>query len=290
MPSTIDIALGRMAAGPGSPSTAPAGGGLAGTAGSSAQVAGSNALTSQIPGYMTSMKNIGTNIQSETAGEVPADVIEQLKQQGAEQNVTTGSASNAAYLKALGLTSLGLTQTGQNNLEQIEAATPGYTVSQNPEFQTGANLQYEEQLQPEVFARQDQQQQFAVGQQQAALRAAQAGLGTNTSGNVDALGFPNTTTATLGGQTPAGGSGFNPWSGTYTGNASGAFSTNPWTGQPIYGNSQDMVAYGPGGGPTTNMGGPVANWEDTTGAAPQPVTADSTPVDYYGDGGDYSDY
>lgn len=201
---------------PGSIAT-PAGG-LAGVASSSASAAGNAAAGANLPGYMTSMGNIGANIASETAGEVPEDVIAQLKQQGAEGAVSTGAASNAAYLHALGLTSLGLKNEGQKNLESILGVTPGFGVSQNPGFQTSANLQYEQQLQPEVFARQDQQQQMQLEQQDAALKAAYAGWNTGvganpwsnptnawSGGGVDALGFPNTTTADLPGQTSAGG-------------------------------------------------------------------------------------
>jgi hypothetical protein len=238
---------------------------LAGSAAGSAIKAGQTAA-SQLPGYMTSMGNIGTNIASETAGQVPQDVINQLKQQGAESNVTTGAGSNAAYLKSLGLTSLGLQEQGQKDLESILPSTPGYTLSQNPEFQTSSNLAYEQQLQPQIWARQDQQQQLALQQQQLALAAAKSGLNTgggwaaptNTwSGSVatDALGFPNTSTATLPGQTSASGV------------------TNPWGGP------QTVVAYGPGGGPATA----ALPFSDSAPAA------DTSSSDYYDDFG-YGDW
>lgn len=211
---------------------------LAGAATRSAAGAGS-AAAAQLPGYMTSMGNIGTNIASETAGQVPDDVINQLKEQGAESAVSSGAASNASYLKALGLTSLGLKEQGQKDLESILPSVPGFNVSQNPEFQTSANLSYEDRIQHEIFQRQQEQQQFALHQQQAALAAAKSGLNTGgTGGNswamptnawsggggVDSLGFPNDTTATLPGQTSASGT------------------TNP-------GGSGTAVVYGPGGGP-----------------------------------------
>lgn len=63
-------------------------------------------------------------IGSELAGQVPPDVINLLKQQGAETNVSTGRDSNAAYLRALGLTSLGQEQAGQANLSQATARNP----------------------------------------------------------------------------------------------------------------------------------------------------------------------
>src|SRR5260221_13381660 len=209
---------------------------LAGTATRSAAGAGS-AAAAQLPGYMTSMGNIGTNIASETAGQVQDDVINQLKEQGAESAVSSGAASNASYLKSLGLTSLGLKEQGQKDLESILPSTPGYTVSQNPEFQTSSNLNYEANIQQEIFRRQQQQQQFALEQQQAAVAAAKQGLGTGGGTNwatptnswsggpgVDSLGFPNDTTAALPGQTSAGGA------------------TNP-------GGGGTAIVYGPGGGP-----------------------------------------
>lgn len=211
---------------------------LAGGSTASAAGAGTAAASTALPGYMTSMGNIGTNIASETAGQVPADVINQLKQQGAESNVSSGAASNASYLKALGLTSLGLQEQGEKDLTNILPSVPGFNISQNPEFQTSSNLAYEEQLQPQVFQRQDQQQQFALQQQQAALKAAQLGLNRGGSSwnlptnawsggvGVDALGFQNDTTATLPGQTTSGGV------------------TNP-------GGAGTAVVYGPGGGPGT---------------------------------------
>lgn len=190
--------------------------------------------TAQLPGYMTSMANIGNKIARETAGEVPSDVINLLQQQGAERNSVTGAGSNAAYLRSLGLTSLGLMDQGQKDLESILPATPGYNLSQNAEFQTSAPLAYEKDIQQQIFQRQDVQQGLERDMQREALAAAKSGLQygggwsnpTNawSGGGVDAFGFPNTTTATLPGQTSA--SGY----------------TVPYAPGPT-------VAYGPGGGP-----------------------------------------
>jgi hypothetical protein len=211
--------------------------GLAGTATDSAIAAGQQAAA-QLPGYMTSMSNIGANIASETAGEVPEDVINLLKQQGAERNVSTGAASNAAYLHSLGLTSLGLKDTGQKNLESILGVTPGFSMSQNPAFQVTAPLQYEADIQQQIFQRQLQQQGLEFEQQNRALAAAKAGMTaggwaspTNawSGGGVDALGFPNTSTATLSGQTTA-------------------------SGYTVPGGTGTMTVYGPGGGPNVDTG------------------------------------
>ena len=105
-------------------------------------IAAGQEVNSQLPGYTQDLSNVGANITALTSGQVPGDVIEQLQQQGAEENAVTGAGSNAAYLKALGLTSLGLDQTGQQDLQSILTSLPGQAISQNPEFQptTGQTL------------------------------------------------------------------------------------------------------------------------------------------------------
>ncbi len=101
-------------------------------------IAAGNTVNAQLPGYAGALSNIGGNISAETAGELPPDVITQLQQQAAERGVATGSPgspnNNAAYLKALGLTSLDLTNLGQTNLLKQLPALPGAQISQNPEF------------------------------------------------------------------------------------------------------------------------------------------------------------
>ena len=128
---------------------------------------------SQLPGYQASVANIGNAIQSETAGQVPDDVIAQLKQQGAEGNVTTGAASNAAYLKALGLTSLGLQQSAASELTQQTQALPGANIAANPAYYQTQQQSYDAGLQQQVFQLQQQQQSEQIQQQQEALQVAQ---------------------------------------------------------------------------------------------------------------------
>lgn len=159
--------------GPATPATPPT---LAGQAAGSAAAAGTSTLSSALPDYMTSMGNIGTNIASETAGQVPQDVISQLQQNGAESNTGTGASSNAAYLRALGLTSLGLETQGQQNLEGIEPSIPGYTTSQNPAFQTTSQQTLTTAEDQASILDSQQQQNTAFQQQQKALQTAQAGL------------------------------------------------------------------------------------------------------------------
>lgn len=61
-------------------------------------------------------------------GQVPTDVVQQLQQRGAERGIAIGSPGSAnataAWLRALGLTSLGLQQEGSRQLSQSIADTP----------------------------------------------------------------------------------------------------------------------------------------------------------------------
>lgn len=67
-------------------------------------------------------------IGQELAGEVPADVQALLGQRAAERGVSTGNVggpgTNAAYLRALGLTSLGQIQQGEQNLTSALGRNP----------------------------------------------------------------------------------------------------------------------------------------------------------------------
>ena len=125
-------------------------------------IANGQAVNSQLAGYSDSITNIGNTIKSESAGQVPDDVIATLKQQGAEGNVATGAASNAAYLHALGLTSLGLQDTAVKNLESVTASLPGASISQNSQYYQTQQQAYESQLQQQEYQREDQQQEAAL--------------------------------------------------------------------------------------------------------------------------------
>lgn len=81
-----------------------------------------------IPNYAALTSTASGNAQSELGGQVPQDVINLLTQQSAERGITTGMPSspnsNAAYLRALGLTSIGQEQTGMSNLHQLTTDAP----------------------------------------------------------------------------------------------------------------------------------------------------------------------
>lgn len=79
-----------------------------------------SANAARIPGGPALEAQSSGNISQELAGQVPADVINLLGQQAAERGIGMGSPgsanTNAEYLQSLGLTSLGLEQTGQQDL------------------------------------------------------------------------------------------------------------------------------------------------------------------------------
>lgn len=81
-----------------------------------------------LPGYSAMVGKRSENIQSELSGQVPGDVLNSIIQAGAERGILTGSPggpnANAAWLRALGLTSLGLQQQGSQDLSRSIADTP----------------------------------------------------------------------------------------------------------------------------------------------------------------------
>jgi hypothetical protein len=71
-------------------------------------------------------------IEDQLLGKVPEDVISLLGQQAAERGIATGMPGsgnmNAAYLRALGLTSIGQQQQGQQNLSAAYARNPAAPI------------------------------------------------------------------------------------------------------------------------------------------------------------------
>lgn len=96
------------------------------------QTAQTNANAARVPNNPALEQQSSGNIGSLLKGEIPQDVINQLSQQAAERGVANGSPgsanSNAALLRSLGLTSLDLQQTGQQNLTAADARNPGAPI------------------------------------------------------------------------------------------------------------------------------------------------------------------
>lgn len=87
-----------------------------------------SALNSMIPNYSGLMQQQSGNIASELSGNLPSDVMNQILTSAAERGISTGSPgsgnANAAMLHALGLTSLNMTQMGQQGLQTAIGETP----------------------------------------------------------------------------------------------------------------------------------------------------------------------
>lgn len=104
-----------------------------------------------LPGYENMLGTASQNTQQDLSGQVPQDVQNLLAEQSAERGVSTGQApgspnTNAAYLQALGLTSLGQQQTGMNNLSALIGETPtGASYNPASSFVTPAQQQDAEQ-------------------------------------------------------------------------------------------------------------------------------------------------
>lgn len=107
---------------------------ITGPAATASAIQSGNAVNAQLPGYTGDLATVGQNIASDLAGTVSPDVMAELQQQAGEEGISTGGATGPAYLKALGLTALGLEQTGQQDLQSILTSLPGAAISQNPNF------------------------------------------------------------------------------------------------------------------------------------------------------------
>lgn len=89
------------------------------------------ANAARIPGATGLENQSSTNIASALRGEVPNDVYREMAQRSAERGVSTGSPmganTTADLMRALGLTSLDLQNTGQTWLNNALARNPGAT-------------------------------------------------------------------------------------------------------------------------------------------------------------------
>jgi hypothetical protein len=111
-----------------------------------------------------------TNVGNELQGQVPDDVIRLLQQQGAERGVAGGQGpdspnTNASYLQALGLTSLGMQDRGMQGFHQLYADTPI-----GPQFNPSSMM---------VTPEQQQAAQLAANQEAAAPDPELAGVMSN---------------------------------------------------------------------------------------------------------------
>ncbi len=231
---------------------------------------------SQLPGFKSTLAGVAGNISSDVAGQVPYDVIALLQQQGAEGNAVTGAASNAAYLRGLGLTSLGLKEQGQKDLESILPHLPGANVANNPAFYISPEQQYERDLQSNIFAAAPNPT-LAAG---AAMGAAQSGFnhgagsirtGGITPGAGSTFGSPASTAGgmnypnypalgAIGGGWSGNMAGANPytdWSSWWAGGSPAMPMNSNYAARPVGPNQGfEATEYGTGGGTVQDMGSP----------------------------------
>lgn len=136
----------------------------------------SAALNARIPNAAGLEAASSANIGSELSGELPADVLTNLRQAAAERGVATGSPaspnSNAAYLRALGLTSLDLTRMGQQELTAAEGRNPAAPV-----FDPTSQLLTPYQAGTLGLEEQRQQNELLLSRQRLAQQAALGGRG-----------------------------------------------------------------------------------------------------------------
>ncbi len=232
-------------------------------------ISAGQAAYSQLPGYNASLGNVGANIQSETGGQLPADVIRQIQQQAAERGVMTGSPgsdnSNASYLQALGLNSLNLTNMGQQNLQSILPQLPGYGISQNPSFYPSAALTQDAAASNAIYRSAPDPKAAA----EAAMRAAAAGVSAGRGsvpmpgglnlGNPSGLNFAPPT----GGPTTAFGTDVN---------TTGTLNTGAMSQSDV---DRILAQYNP-------LSPVDTNWDTMTPYGDPNLPAEGTPVDFYG--------
>lgn len=133
----------------------------------------------RIPGGAGLEQQSSTNIGSALRGEVPQDVLNLLGQQAAERGVSTGSpmgpASNADYLRSLGLTSLGQMDTGQKWLSNATARNPAAPI-----YDAGNQVLTAAQVQQAILERERMANALRIAQLNAA-RGGGGGGGRNVS-------------------------------------------------------------------------------------------------------------
>lgn len=200
-------------------------------------------LAANLPGYKGLIGKSSGNIASMLAGEVPEDVVNQLIQSASERGIMTGAPggpnANAALLRALGLTSLGMQQTGESEL----TAAIGRTPLAQPVDLTKFMISPEEQQKAAVAQAMNAAAPDPTKAAQASLANALAGLGAGRS-SVSAPGAPQ----------------FSGYSPSYSGVSMGS----PATGLTIGG-----VNYEPGTSPSSVMD----NWNAWYSSLPRTGTS-----------------
>lgn len=205
------------------------------------QGAQQSANISRLPGGAALQAQSSGIIGNLLSGQLDPGTIAMLQQQGAESGAASGlgagsGATNAAYLKALGLTSQQQEQTGLSDLNAALAANPAAPIfNQNPYLVTPSSAgtttttsgqQTGQQAGTSAGQQAGQQAQTTVSSEPAGISMPQAGANTPSTPAVDnswwnslfPSGGGTTATSTYTGGYPT----YNPATGTFTNPASGA--------------------------------------------------------------------
>lgn len=141
-----------------------------------AQQAGAQVATN-LPGYKDLVAKSSGNIQDLLAGQIPEDVVSQIIQGAAERGIMTGSPgspnANAALLRSLGLTSLGLQEKGETELTAAIGRTPTGGMFQPASMLVSPEQQQAAEAAGRLYASAPDPSAAAA----ASLRTASAGLG-----------------------------------------------------------------------------------------------------------------
>jgi hypothetical protein len=138
-------------------------------------------LQTSIPNYNALVTQQSTNIGNELGGQVPTDVINELLQKGAERGIATGGAgspnANAAYMRALGLTSLDLTKMGEQGLSTAIGESPKAPLFDLSKMFVSPSDEQQAQLWANIYGAAPQPKNAALAAQNAARSGFNAGAG-----------------------------------------------------------------------------------------------------------------
>lgn len=175
-----------------------------------------NQYTGRVPGYKAMSEQSSANIAAALRGEVPQDVLNQMAQQAAERGISRGvpgaQASNADYLRGLGLTSLGLQKYGEEALTGATHRLDAVKQFDPTTFSVTPEAQYNAMTQANVLGAAPNPE--AVYQRGKADLAAGSGAGTRTGGrsmDLSGIGGGRSTPKLA---APGGGGSAGSWSGT----------------------------------------------------------------------------
>lgn len=153
--------------------------GLAGSVNAFNQAQAALGLERNLPGYGGMVAQSSRNIGAELAGQVEPDVLNELITTGAERGILTGGGpnANAAWLRALGLTSQGQQQRGEANLTGAIARTPQAPLFNPATFFVTPEQQQAAAMHAATVAATPVPAQAAAAQEAAANRGLARGFG-----------------------------------------------------------------------------------------------------------------